>query len=256
MEITEVYWINANVTTSSVLSQKVNILPGSWLFKVSLMLLGSNLLAKYRPWPIGLTWQEKHKPGDKLCTQTRSHIYLLRHTCVCASFTLWICDLCCTSKNLTSYIPSIFNFTGPQRVKLSFSKEYEKIWLSEVSTDLKLLNLQLLFWVSSLQCHPCMCYCMLSNIANWLIPTISHFISRVQKALAWRFIWFSPITCHFPALFFFIVTIITIQAILPHFCSHKPLRFIQPQWLVSSQYFSTSRKLSVNCDCGKNKNKK
>lgn len=40
--------------------------------------LAATSTAKYRPWPIGLTWQEeKHKPGDKLCT----HKHTLKFTC-------------------------------------------------------------------------------------------------------------------------------------------------------------------------------
>lgn len=52
-----------------------DLLPGSRsLSEASPTLFGVGLLAKFRPWPIGLTWQEKHKPGNKLHTQTRSNV--------------------------------------------------------------------------------------------------------------------------------------------------------------------------------------
>ncbi len=63
------------------LSHHVDLLPSSRLSEASPMLFGCDLRAKYRPWPIRLTWQEKHKPGDKLCTQTCSQIHLFEHTC-------------------------------------------------------------------------------------------------------------------------------------------------------------------------------
>lgn len=69
------------IQLTAYLSHHVDLLPGSRLSEASPMLLGCDLLAKYRPWPIRLTWQEKHKPGDKLCTQTRSQIDLFKHTC-------------------------------------------------------------------------------------------------------------------------------------------------------------------------------
>lgn len=53
--------------------------PPSSLSEASPTLFGWDLLAKFRPWPIGLTWQEKQKPGDELCAQT--HCQMFRYTC-------------------------------------------------------------------------------------------------------------------------------------------------------------------------------
>lgn len=73
---------------------QVDLLSGSRLSEASPMLFGCNVLAKNRPWPIGLTWQEKHKPGDKLCAQTCSYIYLFFNAHVCTLFSNSISALC------------------------------------------------------------------------------------------------------------------------------------------------------------------
>lgn len=78
----------------STSQSRVDLLPGSRLSEASAMLFGQDLLAKYRPWPIGLTWQQKHKPGDTLCPKTLScllqnahdlhlHLHVQYHIPVC-----------------------------------------------------------------------------------------------------------------------------------------------------------------------------
>lgn len=55
---------------------------------------GCDLLTKYRPWQIGLTRQEKHKPGDEQRTQTRSQIHLFERTRVHILHTQVISTVC------------------------------------------------------------------------------------------------------------------------------------------------------------------
>lgn len=72
------------IVLAAHLSHHVDLLPDSRRSQASPTLFGCDLPAKYRPWPIGLTSQEKHKPGDKLCIQTHSqiHFFRYRYTCV------------------------------------------------------------------------------------------------------------------------------------------------------------------------------
>lgn len=93
---------SANVTTVSVLvvllaahlSHQADLLPASRLSEASPMLFGCDLLTKYRPWQIGLTRQEKHKPGDELRTQTRSQIHLFERTRVHILHTQFVSTVC------------------------------------------------------------------------------------------------------------------------------------------------------------------
>lgn len=62
--------------------------------EASPMLFGCDLLTKYRPWQIGLTRQEKHKPGDELRTQTRSQIHLFERTRVHILHTQFVSTVC------------------------------------------------------------------------------------------------------------------------------------------------------------------
>lgn len=94
---------------------QVDLLSDSRLSEASPMLFGLNVLAKNRPWPIGLTWQEKHKPGDELRAQTCSHIDLFfLHMCALHFKTVSLpCVHCnthvwwCTLTRLTSDIPNV-----------------------------------------------------------------------------------------------------------------------------------------------------
>lgn len=88
-------------------------------------------LAKFRPWPTGLTWQEKHKPEDKLCAKTRAQICSFKFTWSFI-YTWHVWHVCtgtheigrCIWKLMMSCIPSGFiliHLTALQRIKFSFS---------------------------------------------------------------------------------------------------------------------------------------
>lgn len=95
-------------------------------------------LAKFRPWPTGLTWQEKHKPEDKLCAQTRTQICLFKFTW-CFIYTWHVWHVCtgtheigwCISNLMMSCILSSFiliHLTALQRIKFSFFLIWEAKW--------------------------------------------------------------------------------------------------------------------------------